>query len=592
MPASRALLAVLLVSCAAIPERALAQTATTDPSGRPITPAPVYQDGQEVRASRQQPQDRFAPTGRRLDVPPLGGAAAQSTSGGRSSAPRRERDADGEALRRLDPEALAGGQSSMSGGDYGTEVEEAQPLAGGDYGVPVERQAPTVTIGRSALGDPLAAAPRGFRNSSLPVLRRLPDPSTLTAPGEVDPNDPYAPIGIRAGAFLLRPTLESAVGYDTNPDRTAKRSGDSTSGTGGGGPKGSKYSRLRGDLDVQSDWARHALDFRGSGEIRKDFDIKDSGYEPQFNAALSGRIDVTKQTQLNGELRGSIAAARPGDPETTQGIDGEEITRQAGVSVGAAHRFNRLSLRLDGLVDRYTVDDAKLKTANEDGSRKVDNSDRAYNQYEARLRGSYELSPRLEPFAEIAIDTRDYDRARSTTVPDVGGAFKLGSDGYALRTGAKFEATRLVTGEASIGYGRQTPNDSRLKATQGLLIDGSVAWAPSALTTVRLGATSALQETTLYGSGAGGVLSRNFDVSVEHRLRRNWSVTARGGFEYADYQGSTRKDKQTTLALETEYRLNRSLALTGNVQQLWLNSSLPGEDYKASIIEFGLKYRR
>lgn len=524
----------------------------------------------------------------------MGGAAAQSTGGGQSATgwqtPKKgfEAEQQRERLRRLDESTLAGGQSSLAGGEYGVDPQEPEPLAGGDYGLPVNRPSPTVTIAPSVLGDPLAAAPRGFRDSRLPRLRRLPDPSALTAPGQIDPSDPYAPLGIRAGAFLIRPSIETAIGYDDNPDRLPKNGRtDAGTGTGGGSkPKGSAYSRLRSELDVQSDWGRHALDFRGAAEVRKDFQIKDSGYEPQVNAALSGRVDVTERTQINTELRGSVAAARPGDPDTPTGIKGEEITRNAGATIGVAQRFNRLSLRLDGLVDRFTVDDTK----NKDGT-KNDNDYRAYNQYEVRLRGAYEVSPKLEPFAEIALDTRDYDLRRAPGDPSDPGR-KLGSNGWAARGGARFELTRLVSGEASLGYGKQTQKDPRFKAAEGLLIDGAVAWAPTALTTVRLTATSALQESS--DLATAGVLSRNFVASVEHRLRRNWSVTARAGYERAEYKGSNPRARYdtTTLGLETEYRLNRSLALTGSLERIHQDSTIPNEDYTASIIEFGLKFRR
>lgn len=231
------------------------------------------------------------------------------------------------------------------------------------------------------------------------------------------------------------------------------------------------------------------------------------------------------------------------------------------------------------------MDDAKTRTG-----QRINNADRAYNSYEARLRGSYELSPKLAPFVEVAVDTRDYDRKRE--ISDSGTGRLLGSDGYALRGGAQFELTRLVTGEAAIGYGRQKPNDKSLKDVDGLLIDGAVAWAPSALTTVRLNARTGLQETTL--ANAGGVLTRGFEAAVEHKLRRNFIVTATAGYETSDYKGTRphRVDRTTTLGLEGEYRFNRNVALTSSFQKLWLNSSLPGEDYDASIIEFGLRFRR
>jgi hypothetical protein len=500
---------------------------------------------------------------RRRAILPVLIVAASLAAG--AAARAQEAPAQEEPLRRLDPNALAGGEGGLAGGDYGVQPAEQSPLAGGGYGIASRPEDGAATIAPSALSDPLGAAPRGFRPVRLPAPRAAAD-------------DPYAPLGIEAGPFVLRPTLEAAGGYDDNPDRLPE------------GGEGSKFLRLRGEIDGRTDWSRHELGIRASGQIRKYLDLGGSGLEPELAAAATGRLDVTERTQINSELRASLAASRAGDPETPNGIDGDEITRSAGATLGVAHRLNRLSLRLDGLVDRYTVDDAKLN----DG-RRLDNSDRAYNAYEARLRAAYELSPRLEPFVEAAAITRDYDqRFSNNAINDenevVADRRRLGSDGWSLRSGARFELSRLVTGEAALGYGRQTPKDDAFKLVDGLLVDAALAWTPSALTTVRLSAKSALQETTLQNSG--GVLSRNLGLSIEHFLRRNWSVTGRAGFDRADYKGSPRIDDAFTLGLQTEYRLTRELALIGSLEKLWVDSSIPGEDYDATIVEVGLRLRR
>jgi hypothetical protein len=455
---------------------------------------------------------------------------------------------DDEPLRRLDANALAGGT-------YG----EAEPggLAGGDYGATRPDQQPEPpTSATLRIGNPLGAPPRGLRD---PAPRRIP----------VSDDDAYAASGVQAGAFTLRPTLETAGGYDDNPNRDPE------------GGKGSGFYRLRGGLDARSNWSRHELGARLNGQIRRYVDQTELGYEPEVSAAVTGRLDVTERTQINAELRASLTSSRPGDPETPTGIKGDEITRSAGATLGATHRFNRLSVTLEGAVDRYVTADSKLRSGGT-----LDNSDRNYNSYEARLRGAYDLSPRLQPFVEVAVDTRDYDEKFDNTDP----TRRLGSDGYALRTGASLELTRLVTGEVAVGYGRQTPKDRDLKPVDGLLVDGALAWTPTALTTVRLDARSALRETTL--NGAGGVLERQVGLEVEHRLRRNLIATARADLVRGDYKGLGRVDDNWTLSLEGEYRLNRNLAAIGSVRREWQDSSEPGEDYRATIVELGLRFRR
>lgn len=498
---------------------------------------------------------------RRLDDRTLG-AASQN---GQAPLDRQRPPAYG---RRAQPTA----EDSLAGGGYGGQPASPAPLAGGDYGAPRvdagdlsgdglsnppdpqdDQNDPAAPIAPSTLSDPLAAGPSGFQR------RRLRRPAQPV-------DDAYAPAGVQAGAFTLRPSLETAAGYDDNPNRTDQ------------GAKGSGFLRLRGELDAQSNWSRHALELQSSAQVRR-YESERPGYEPNLASTLTGRIDVTERTQINTQLRGSVVASQPGDPETS-GLKDDEISRSVGATLGVAHRFNRLSLRLDGLADRYTVDDAKLTTGG-----KRDNADRAYNGYQARLRASYEVSPMLQPFVEGTVDTRDYDRKF-----DISGTRKLGSDGYALRGGAQFEMGRLVTGELGLGYGRQTPKQNGLKPVEGLLIDGNVAWTPTALTTVRATARTGLQETGIVN--ASGVLDRNFELSVEHQFRRNFLGTARLAFDRADYRGTDLKQDSITAGLIGEYRLNRSVSLIGSFERVWLDSTVKGDDYVASIVEFGLKFRR
>ena len=91
--------------------------------------------------------------------------------------------------------------------------------------------------------------------------------------------DPYEPLGIRAGAFILRPAIDLSTGYDSNPGR------DST-------PKGSPFYIVAPELQATSDWQRH--EFRA--KIRGSYDgytEQPSLNRPYFESILDGRIDVT-----------------------------------------------------------------------------------------------------------------------------------------------------------------------------------------------------------------------------------------------------------------------------------------------------------
>jgi len=74
-----------------------------------------------------------------------------------------------------------------------------------------------------------------YKPPDAPVRRPLP-PNT----------DPYEPLGVRAGEFLLRPSIELGYGIDSNPNRTP------------GGPR-SNFFQVLPELLVRSQWSRHEL---------------------------------------------------------------------------------------------------------------------------------------------------------------------------------------------------------------------------------------------------------------------------------------------------------------------------------------------
>jgi hypothetical protein len=102
--------------------------------------------------------------------------------------------------------------------------------------------------------------------------------------------DPFAPTGIHAGTFMLRPALEVMTGYDTNPARSANN------------PKGSPQLTVAPELLGTSDWERHQLDIaiRGAYYYYPDVSFAD---RPNVDARADGRIDVSKDTRIDVQGR-------------------------------------------------------------------------------------------------------------------------------------------------------------------------------------------------------------------------------------------------------------------------------------------------
>jgi hypothetical protein len=148
-----------------------------------------------------------------------------------------------------------------------------------------------------------------------------------------EPEDPYAPLGVHAGAFTLFPAVELIGGYDTNPAHTANG-------------KGASLYTVAPELQGQSNWSRHDLkvDLRGSYTGYSP-DATPTLSRPYFNGKVDGRVDVLKDTRIELGGRVLVSTDNPGSPNLQAGIAKLPIftTRQA------PHCFDVLTMSSAGL---------------------------------------------------------------------------------------------------------------------------------------------------------------------------------------------------------------------------------------------------
>ena len=377
-------------------------------------------------------------------------------------------------------------------------------------------------------------------------------------------DDPYAALGLRAGSFLLFPAIEFIGGYDTNPGRVA------------GGPGAALYT-VAPEMLLRSDWSRHEL----KAELRGSY----TGYSPDetptlsrpyFNGKVDGRIDVTHDTNINLGTRLLVSTDNPGSPNLQAGLAKLPIYTTAGGSAGIAQRFNRFELSVKADAERTDYQDSALT----DGTT-ASNKDRDYDQIGGTLRGSYELTPGVKPFAEAGLDTRKHDLETDFS------GFQRDSNGVVGKVGSSFEISRLLTGEIAAGYLRRTYEDPRLPNLQGFIGEGALTWTANALTTVKLTAASTAGESTI--PGVSGVLYRDIGLQLDHALRRWLIFTVKAGFGFDDYVGDIREDKRYSIGAGLTYKLNRNAQLKGEVRQDWLRSNVTGNDYNATTFLLGLR---
>ncbi|MDH4982583.1 outer membrane beta-barrel protein [Hyphomicrobium sp. D-2] len=375
--------------------------------------------------------------------------------------------------------------------------------------------------------------------------------------------DPFPQLGTRIGSFTLYSNVDAYYDYNSNLFASPVALGDS-----------SLVLRPAGRL--VSNWARHAVELRGSA----DFSFHDRYPSENDKAYLVeglGRLDITSRTNLQGLIAHQEAQ------ESRSAINAISVGSRPNINVDryrAAfnHRFNRLSVQARGsIIDTSYSDDVIFGFLQS-------NADRNYTLYEQAFRPQWEFSPYLFLFSDIAINQRDYNVA---TYSD---GINRSSQGERYRVGVSFgNVSEILRGSISLGYGRQQINNHELPVVDGLLIDADLAWQVTPLTTLQFVATSEVAETTTAGSP--GVMERTYGLEARHSFTQNLVGIAGVGFMTRDFIGVGQTEEQFSGAVGADYYLNRWAVLFARYEYTDFQSSWPAGSYTANEIQAGVRLR-
>jgi len=333
---------------------------------------------------------------------------------------------------------------------------------------------------RAAFDNPPAGFdPQLFQAEIEPILDRRPT--------QLFRFEPYEPIGVRVGSFILLGELEQGFVYNSNVLQSPNARSDVA-------------YEVRPTVRVISNWRRHAMEFRANGTLTgfSEFETENT---KAYTLEMRSRLDVTSRLNIESLVSRDVAQESRSSIDATSlgGSRADIVTHRAAFAVN--QRFNRLTVQLRGAVSEINVDDAR-----DSAGVLVSNRDRSGVRYDEALRLSWEFKPTLFAFAEYALNQRAFDARPADGV-------SRDSVGDRLRLGVGFGNTgQKLRGEISVGWGRQKPDHRRLSDIEGIIVDANLAWRVNALTSVLLTARSDVTDTTQANSP--GALSREAGIEA------------------------------------------------------------------------------
>jgi hypothetical protein len=377
--------------------------------------------------------------------------------------------------------------------------------------------------------------------------------------------EPYDARGVRIGSFVLFPEAQVGGIATNNIFRDNTRRSDAA-------------LEIGASVRMVSDWRAHAVELRASG-LASFYDEHPTEDDRSYALEARGRLDLARRTNVEvlashqGDkdkrgLRDSPgAAAARGDVETDR------------IAAALNHRFNRLALQLRG-----SITDIAFAPVASTGGGTISNAERNTTQREVAARASWTLHGTTEVFAEVAANDREFEAAPADGMlrSSIGERYRLG---LAFGPGSS-----TLRGEISAGWGRQLPRDGRLGEIEGLIVDASLAWRASALTTFLLTVRSDFTDTTTTGSA--GALSRLIGLEARHAFRRHLVGTAGIKYTVNPYDGVSIDERDLTAELGLDYYVGRSAILYARYQHTEFQSTAPASDYSADIVRIGVRVRQ
>lgn len=360
----------------------------------------------------------------------------------------------------------------------------------------------------------------------------------------------YERVGVRAGPWMILPSVTGGASYDNNVFAT------------GADKQGDWAATLKSSLALKSLWERHGIDIQGdvrSVRYRRftqldqtDLSLRARGrIDLWHDAAILTSLRVAKQHEGVGSLTSPTAAVAP----TPYGLASGDITYW--------QRFNRLAVSVGARTDYYDYG----STRGRDGA-VINQDSRDGRVGVAHARVDYALTPSLGLFTALEINRRDL---RGTPTQS------LASRGYRSLSGVNVRFGNLIRGEFGAGYASQRFQDPTIGTIAGPAFRGMLTWSPTRLLDLHVKAEQIVTEAS--DTVAGGIKANAFSLGADYELRRNLVLSVAGTYERDQFFGQPRSDTVRSIQTELKYVLNRYSTISLQHRYFRRDSNVPSAGY-------------
>ncbi len=383
--------------------------------------------------------------------------------------------------------------------------------------------------------------------------------------------------GIRAGSFVISPTVDVDVAYNDNIQATE------TNTTSDG------IVTLQPEVSIESNWSNHAL--RVLGRYQRSAYFKNSSENvTEYGATANGRLDVSRQTRLSATVEYNRLAERRGDLGSFQSTAERVQFSTLGGSLRLDQSFGDLTLRAEARAQQWRYDDVALPSG-----AVLDQKFRDFNMVSGGLQAGFNISPATQVFARATVEARRYDLRRGDIGFDPITAVDRSADSFRMEVGVQRELTQLLSATVRVGYLNFRYPDPTVRDLKVFAYFGTLRWHITPLTSIYLDGERGVDETV--SPTTAGNLRDEVRLRVDHELLRNLVLTGRVRLGWikpsitdAGAGFVTANSRERQVELESRFYVNDRFRLEFAVRHVERNSSTNLLNYKSNLVSFGLRY--
>lgn len=349
----------------------------------------------------------------------------------------------------------------------------------------------------------------------------------------------WAALGLPVGSFTLSPRLMLGQSitdnaYSTQENRVA-----------------SAIETLAPQVDLASNWSRHALRLQGSATLQR-YVGEPNRNEDEWTLYATTEVDVTSKVQVSFEARADQIALNRLTDDLVDFNAAVLIQRQDMLTASAMYRAGR-----SRTVVTAEYFDIRYKKAVLGSGTVVDQSDRDHSVGRISAQFEYSFSPDLTLFAQAMYSDYSFDRS---VTPNISNASFTGGRVIA---GGRLAVPGLGRATVSLGYARRNYDRPTLDDVDGLSAEAQMEFFPSALTTVTISGGHRLGDARLMDSAL--MKSDYARARIDHALLRNLVLSLEGGLSLQEYTNANSDSRVASGRFGARYLASRRFELSGTL---------------------------